>query len=232
MKNTLSLLGFIAVLTGGCQMHSSGPDFNPGLSHMDIAINTSNVSITGDVYNESDVITGVPVPGVTEGVEVGTSERVSLGVNYGILVDRHLEIGGTFGYASDKISTNFHYEDHGTTGTPYRVQDESGSDLSEADLATSISFGGYTRYYFGHQGPMHHWVQGDVGYHIFDFFSSLDGPDYTAIDPSGLYGGVSAGVTYFLTESAAFEMSGGIISVFGTDSMTDVSVQGGISVFN
>jgi hypothetical protein len=230
MKNTLFLLGFIAILTGGCQMHSSGPDFAPGLSHMDFTINTSSMAINGDVYNSSQVTASNPQPPVESGVEVGTSDRVDFEVNYGILVDHHLEIGATFEYATETLSTNYSSTPHGTTGDLYRT--EGLGDPSEADVASSILIGSYARYYFGHQGPMHHWVQGDVGYNAFDFFSSLDLEDFKVFDTSGLYVGVSAGVTYFLTESTALEISAGTTSVFGKDTMTDVAVQGGISVFN
>ena len=62
--------------------------------------------------------------------------------------------------------------------------------------------------------------------------AEVEGPRVAAFDADGVFGGASAGATYFLTESAALEISVNTKYVFGTDSMTEIAFQGGISVFN
>ena len=208
MKYTVSLLALASLVAGGCQSHPNGqnlgPIFAPGSVHTSIAIGSNVGEIVGVGYD---------VEGAVDPASLADSTGVSFSGSYGTFMTESMEMGASLSYGMHTTELKF-------SGA---VDDVRTLDTPTSEDSTSFSGSAYTRYYIPLDCPVLPWVQGNVGYAI---------TDVSEVEADGFFTAGSIGMTYFVSDIHALELSAQLAQTWATDTTADFGVFFGYSVFH
>jgi len=211
MKYTVSLLALASLVAGGCQSHPHGHDlgpiFAPGSVHTSIAIGSNIGEIEGvgfDALGEK-----------VDPASLADSTGISFAGSYGTFMTESMEMGASLSYGMHTTELKF---SGGGIDTPHTLVE----DITSED-STSFSGSAYTRYYIPLACPVLPWVQGNVGYAI---------TDVSEVEADGFFTAGSIGMTYFVDDIHALELSAQLAQTWATDTTADFGVFFGYSVFH
>jgi len=212
MKYTVSLLALASLVAGGCQSHPHGhnhdPIFAPGSVHTSIAIGSNVGEIVGV---GSPVVDGEAT--VDEASSLADSTGISFAGSYGTFMTEFMEMGASLSYGMHTTERKF-------SGDLKSVRI---LDTITSEDSTSFSGSAYTRYYIPLACPVLPWVQGNVGYAI---------TDVSEVEADGFFTAGSIGMTYFVNDIHALELSAQLAQTWATDTTADFGVFFGYSVFH
>jgi len=211
MKYTVSLLALASLVAGGCQSHPHGHDlgpiFAPGSVHTSIAIGSNVGEIVGVGFDGALNETVDPA-------SLADSTGISFAGSYGTFMTESMEMGASLSYGMHTTELKF----SGDIDAGHTLEDAITSEDS-----TSFSGSAYTRYYIPLACPVLPWVQGNVGYAI---------TDVSEVEADGFFTAGSIGMTYFVDDIHALELSAQLAQTWATDTTADLGVFFGFSVFH